>query len=82
VIDALIAVVNANQLLSNQASMIFSTQKICISRRHALQINNITPFVGSPYSLNLHTPRNFNRFARSIKYFVDLNTQFARNFLH
>jgi hypothetical protein len=82
VIDALLSIVDRDQLVPNQAGVVLVAHVICVSWRHTLQIDNVTPLISSPDSLYLHATRNFNRFTLCIKYFVDLNTQFSRYFLH
>lgn len=82
VIKGFISHESIDQLLSNQASVILIAQIVRVTRCHSLQINNVTPLVSTPNTFDLHTSRNFNRFALSIKNFVHLYTQFPRNLFH
>lgn len=82
VIDALLSIVDRDQLMPQQAGVVLVAHVICVSWRHALQVHDVAPLISSSDSLDLHATRNFNRFTLCIKYFVDLNTQFARYFLH
>lgn len=81
-LELLRPLVQEHQLLSEQASVVLISWPVCVSRSHALEVDNVSPFVGASDAFDFHAARYLNLFAVAILDLVRLDVHVFSNLSH